>query len=48
MHAGKVMEVLVAFVLGIIKASLGDAFDVAMTVEDDDSKVDFRINGSVK
>ena len=45
MHAGKVMEVLVAFVLGIIKASLGDAFDVAMTVEDDDSKVDFRING---
>lgn len=46
LYAGKTMEILVAFILGMIQKFMGKAlFEVEMTAEDDDAQIDFRING---
>ena len=46
MFAGKVMEILMAFIFGMIQAFMGkDHFSVEMTAEDDEAQVDYRING---
>ena len=46
LFAGKTMEIMIAFVLGMIQKFMGkSSFEVEMTAEDDDAQIDFRING---
>lgn len=45
-HDGHVVEIVAAFVLGMIQTFLGKGvLEVEMTEEDDKNKVDFRLNG---
>lgn len=46
LYAGKTMEILMAFIFGMIQTFMGkDSFEVEMTAEDDNAQIDFRING---
>lgn len=46
LFAGKTMEIMIAFILGMIQKFMGkSSFEVEMTAEDDDAQIDFRING---
>lgn len=46
LFAGKTMEIMIAFVLGMIQKFMGkSSFEVEMTAEDDDAQIDFLING---